>query len=132
MLWRHDYPGVVGNGMDQFIRDEVELGTRTALALGEPGNEQTWWNLHDASEEIERGEGRPLGRDEGTVGIQEFDLSTKEGRAAKREWDEQQAEFARQEQARLKAQRDAEAKLKQQREARKADSDDPGKGPFVG
>lgn len=41
----HDFPGVVGNGMDDFTRDELELGARAALQLGEGNDEQTYWEL---------------------------------------------------------------------------------------
>lgn len=40
----HDYPGVHGAGMHQFILDEIEVGARAALALGDP--EQAWWCLN--------------------------------------------------------------------------------------
>lgn len=41
----HDFPGVGGNGLDWFVRDELELGARVALRLGE--EDQAWWALHE-------------------------------------------------------------------------------------
>lgn len=40
----NDYPGVCGNGMHNFIIDEIELGARVALALDE--EDQWWWEIH--------------------------------------------------------------------------------------
>ena len=40
----HDYPGVRGAGFVQFEMDELELGARAALAIGDP--EQYWWEIH--------------------------------------------------------------------------------------
>lgn len=40
----HDWPGVHGNGMHDYVIDEIELGARAALALDD---EQQWfWTLH--------------------------------------------------------------------------------------
>lgn len=40
----HDYPGVVGSGFGDFVLDEVELGARAAISIGDP--EQTWWVIY--------------------------------------------------------------------------------------
>ncbi len=40
----NDYPGVCGNGMHDFMLDEIELGARVALALDE--EDQWWWEIY--------------------------------------------------------------------------------------
>jgi len=42
----HDFPGVCGNGMDDFTRDELELGARVALELA--SDDQAWDALDGA------------------------------------------------------------------------------------
>lgn len=39
----HDYPGSHGQGIHQFLLDEMELGARAAMALDDP--EQAWWEI---------------------------------------------------------------------------------------
>ena len=39
----HDYPGVYGNGFVQWEQDELELGARAAIMIGDP--EQAWWEV---------------------------------------------------------------------------------------
>lgn len=41
----HDYPGVCGNGMHNFIMDEIELGARVAILIDDPDGDQWWWEL---------------------------------------------------------------------------------------
>jgi hypothetical protein len=39
----HDFPGVCGHGMHDFMVDEIEFGARATMALGDP--DQAWWKL---------------------------------------------------------------------------------------
>jgi hypothetical protein len=39
----HDFPGVCGHGMHQFMLDEIEFGARVTLAFNDP--EQWWWEI---------------------------------------------------------------------------------------
>lgn len=49
-LISHDYPGLHGAGMHNFVMDEIELGARVALTIADP--EQWWWEIHH--EEVEK------------------------------------------------------------------------------
>jgi hypothetical protein len=39
----HDFPGVAGNGMHDYMLDEIEFGARATMALNDP--DQSWWEL---------------------------------------------------------------------------------------